>query len=88
LITTLEDGRVVKLPAERIRRMLAIMGDLIEAAGSREDTLVLPDAEAATVVELEQLLLTRWQDAGKIQAYTERFRGEPEIPAIVSPPEF
>ncbi len=88
LITTLEDGRVVKLPAERIRRMLAIMGDLIEAAGSREDTLVLPDAEAATVVELEQLLLTRWQDAGKIQAYTERFRGEPEIPAIVIPPEF
>ncbi len=88
LITTLDDGRVVKLPAERIRRMLAIMGDLIEAADSREDTIVLPDAEAATVLELEQLLLTRWQDAGKIEAYVARFRGEPEIPETVVPPEF
>ena len=88
LITTLDDGRVVKLPADRIRRMLNIMGDLIEAAETREDTIVLPDAEAATVIELEQLLLTRWQDAGKIHAYTERFRGEPEIPATPIPPEF
>ncbi len=88
LITTLEDGRVVKLPADRIRRMLNIMGDLIEAAETRADTMVLPDAEAATVIELEQLLLTRWQDAGKIQAYTERFRGDPEIPEAAIPPEF
>ena len=88
LITTLDDGRVVKLPADRIRRMLAIMGDLIEAADTREDTIVLPDAEAATVIELEQLLLTRWQDAGKIQAYTERFRGDPDIPATLVPPTF
>ena len=88
LITTLEDGRVVRLPAERIRRMLGIMGDLIEAAETREDTIVLPQAEAATVIELEQLLLTRWQDAGKIKAYTERFRGDPEIPVTTVPPEF
>ena len=88
LITTLEDGRVVKLPAERIRRMLAIMGDLIEAAGAREETIVLPDSEAPTVIELEQLLLTRFQDANRIEAYTARFRGDPEIPGVVLPPEF
>jgi superfamily II DNA or RNA helicase len=88
LITTLEDGRIVKLPAERIRRMLAIMGDLIDAAGAREDTIVLPDAEAPTVIELEQLLLTRWQDAGRIEAYTARFRGDPDIPPTRIPPEF
>jgi superfamily II DNA or RNA helicase len=88
LITTLDDGRIVKLPAERIRRMLAIMGDLIEAADAREDTITLPDAEAPTVIELEQLLLTRWQDAGRIEAYTARFRGDPEIPQTPVPPEF
>jgi superfamily II DNA or RNA helicase len=88
LITTLEDGRVVKLPAERIRRMLAIMGDLIEAAGAREETIVLPESEAPTVIELEQLLLTRFHDAHQIEAYTARFRGDPEIPGIVIPPEF
>ncbi len=88
LITTLEDGRVVKLPADRIARMLGIMGDLIEAAEVRADTIVLPDAEAATVIELEQILQTRWHDAGRIKAYTERFRGEPEIPACNIPSEF
>ncbi len=88
LITTLEDGRVVKLPADRIARMLSIMGDLIEAADTREDMIVLPDAEAATVIELEQLLLTRWQDAGRIHAYTERFRGDPAIPHAAVPSAF
>ncbi len=88
LITTLEDGRVVKLPAERIARMLSIMGDLIEAAETRENTLTLPDAEASTVIELEQLLLTRWQDAGRIKAYTERFRGEADIPPVALPRAF
>ncbi len=88
LITTLEDGRLVKLPAERIRRMLAIMGDLIDAAETRQDVIVLPQAEAATVLELEQLLLTRWQDAGRIEAYAARFRGDPEIPPCPVPAEF
>jgi SNF2 family DNA or RNA helicase len=64
------------------------MGDLIEAAGAREETIVLPDAEAPTVIELEQLLLTRWQDAGRIEAYTQRFRGDPDIPEVLIPPEF
>src|SRR3984957_18188452 len=30
LITSMDDGRVIKLPAERIRRLLGVMGDLIE----------------------------------------------------------
>ena len=49
LITSLDDGRVLKLPAERIRRLLAVMGDLIEAAGRTVDkSLVLPVGAAAT----------------------------------------
>ena len=81
LITTLEDGRVVKLPAERIRRMLAIMGDLIEAADrTGEETMVLPDTEAPTVLELEDIIATRWQDAGRVEDYAARFREEPTIP--------
>jgi superfamily II DNA or RNA helicase len=88
LITTLEDGRIVKLPAERIARMLAIMGDLIDAAASREETITLPETEAPTVLELEQLLLTRFQDASRIEAYTARFRGDPVIPEIAIPAEF
>ncbi len=88
LITTLHDGRVIKLPAERIRRMLAIMGDLIEAADSREDTLVLPEAEAPTVIELEQVLLTRFQDAQRLEAYTARFRADSDIPEVKIPAAF
>ena len=89
LITTLEDGRVVKLPAERIRRMLAIMGDLIEAAGARPDgTLLLAKTEAPTVLELEDLIATRWQNAGAISAYAERFRTEHAAPHALVPKTF
>ena len=89
LITSLEDGRVLKLPAERIRRLLAVMGDLIEAAGRSVDkNLVLPVGAAPTVLELEDVLTTSWQNAAAIEAYVERFRGEPEILPVELPDIF
>ena len=89
IITSMDDGRVIKLPADRIRRLLSVMGDLIEAAGrTAEKSLVLPVGAAATVLELEDVLTTSWQNAATIEAYVERFRGEPEIIPVVVPPEF
>ena len=89
LITSMDDGRVIKLPAERIRRLLAVMGDLIEAAGrTAEKALVLPVGAAATVLELEDVLTTSWQNAAAIEAYVERFRGEPEIIPVLVPDIF
>ncbi len=89
LITSLDDGRVLKLPAERIRRLLAVMGDLIEAAGRTVDkSLVLPVGAAATVLELEDVLTTSWQNAAAIEAYVDRFRGEPEILPVELPEIF
>jgi superfamily II DNA or RNA helicase len=89
LITSLPDGRLVKLPADRIRRLLGIMGDLIEEAGNRTtDTLVLPSGEAPTVLELEDLLKTRWENAAAIEAYANRFRGSAEIAQVALPATF
>jgi superfamily II DNA or RNA helicase len=89
LITSMDDGRVIKLPADRIRRLLAVMGDLIEAAGrTAEKSLVLPVGAAATVLELEDVLTTSWQNAAAIEAYVERFRGEPEIIPVLIPEAF
>jgi hypothetical protein len=89
LITNLDDGRVVKLPAERIRRLLAVMGDLIESAGRVADgVMVLPQGEANTVLELEDLLTTRWQNAAAIESYVERFRNMPEIVPVALPDTF
>ncbi len=89
LITSLEDGRVVKLPAARIAPLLAIMGDLLEAAGRLAGgVLVLPEGEAVAVLELEDLLPTRWENAAAIEAYAERFRGEPVIPPVQVPAGF
>ncbi|OYV52229.1 MAG: hypothetical protein B7Z77_02470 [Acidocella sp. 20-58-15] len=89
LITSMDDGRVLKLPAERIRRLLAVMGDLIEAAGrTAEKALVLPVGAAATVLELEDVLTTSWQNAAAIEAYVDKFRGEPEIVPVELPPTF
>eukprot|EP01037_Dinobryon_pediforme_P001868 gene1868-1898_t len=89
VITSLDDGRIVRLPAERIERLLAIMSDLIEAADrTPDDTLLLPGAEALQVLELEDLLTTRWQNAAAIEAYVERFRGEPDIQKVDIPSSF
>ena len=89
LITSLDDGRVLRLPAERMRRLLSVMGDLIESAAQAGDpTLVLPQGEAVAMLELEELLQTRWQDAASIAATVERFRGQAEIPEIVIPDTF
>ncbi|WBO58704.1 DEAD/DEAH box helicase [Acidocella sp. MX-AZ03] len=89
IITSLEDGRVIKLPADRIKRLLNVMGDLIEAAGrTAEKNLVLPVGAAATVLDLEDVLTTSWQNAADIEAYVERFRGEPEIIPVEVPEAF
>ncbi|MGE4480379.1 DEAD/DEAH box helicase [Acidocella sp.] len=89
IITSLDDGRVIKLPAERIKRLLNVMGDLIEAAGrTAEKNLVLPVGAAATVLDLEDVLTTSWQNAADIEAYVERFRGEPEIIPVEVPGAF
>lgn len=89
LITSLDDGRILKLPAERIRRLLAVMADLIDAARRVADgRLLLPDAEAASVLDLEDLLTTRWENAATIEAYVQRFRGKEEVPPVTVPASF
>ncbi len=89
LITSLEDGRILKLPAERISRLLTVMADLIDAAHRTADGgLLLPDGEAASVLDLEDLLTTRWENAAAIEAYAERFRGEADIPPVTVPASF
>jgi superfamily II DNA or RNA helicase len=89
LVTSLEDGRVVRLPAERVRRLMAVMGDLIEAAANRTDSaLVLPQGEAAAVLDLEELLTTRWQDAAEVAATVERFRELPPMEHVPVPASF
>ena len=89
LITSLDDGRILKLPADRIRRLLAVMSDLIDAANrSNDGSLLLANAEVTSVLELEDLLTTRWENAAAINAYAQRYRSNAEIPAVVVPPSF
>ncbi len=89
VITSLDDGRILKLPAERVRRLLAVMEDLLEAARRTADgSLLLEDKEAAKVLDLEDLLTTRFENAAAISAYTDRFRGGAEILPATIPASF
>ncbi len=89
VITSLDDGRILKLPAERIRRLLTVMADLIDAARRTVDGgMVLKAAEASTVLDLEDLLPTRWENAAAIEAYAARFRGAAEIEPVTVPSRF
>ena len=87
--TVLDDGRVLALPVERIARMLATMSDLIEA--SRRTTsgaLLLPASEAPAVLDLEEVLIARWQNAAHIRSYVERFRDDLSIEPVPVPDKF
>jgi superfamily II DNA or RNA helicase len=89
LITCLADGRSLTLPADRIRRLLATLADLIDAARERDGkVLVLPDSEAPAILDLEDLLTTRWQNAAAIQSYVEQFRDGADIPTVTIPASF
>ena len=46
---------------------------------------MLLQGEAATVLEPEDLLPTRWENAAAIARYAERGRGEPEIAPVAMP---
>ena len=89
VITSLADGRILKLPEERITRLLAVMDDLIAAAGRiNGEALELDTGEAPTVLDLEELVTTRWQDGAAIAAHVARFRNVADIPDVPVPPSF
>ena len=89
VVTSLDDGRILRLPADRIARLLAVMDDMIEAAGrATGDTMVLDTAAAPHVLDLEDLVTTRWQDGAVIAAHIQRFRTVADIPETPVPGGF
>jgi len=89
VVTSLEDGRILKLPADRIARLLAVMDDLVEAAArTNGDSLTLDAAAAPNVLDLEDLVTTRWQDGAMIIEHVARFRAVSEIPEAPVPASF
>ena len=89
LVTSLDDGRILKLPAERLTRLLAVVDDLIEAAARNTgETLELEAGEAPSVLDLEELVATRWQHGGAITAQVARFRSVAEFPDVAIPASF
>jgi SNF2 family DNA or RNA helicase len=89
LITSLDDGRILRLPADRIGRLLAVMEDLLAAARrTAAGDLLVPETEAASVLDLEDLLTTRWENAAVVEAYAQRFRGAADILPVTLPPSF
>jgi superfamily II DNA or RNA helicase len=87
VVTSLDDGRVLKLPADRIARLLAVIEDMIEASSrTTGDTMLLDAAAAHTVLDLEDVLTTRWQEGAAAQV--ARFRAVSEIPEVAVPASF
>jgi superfamily II DNA or RNA helicase len=89
LITSLDDGRILKLPADRIGRLLAVIDDMTESASrTNGDTMLLDESAAHGVLDLEDILTTRWQEGAAIAAHLDRFRWAADLPEIVLPDRF
>ena len=60
-------------------------------SGCRSPSISMPNSRktcAVAVLELEDVLATSWQNAAAIEAYVDRFRGEPEIVPVALPDMF
>jgi superfamily II DNA or RNA helicase len=90
ILTSLDDGRILKLPADRIARLLTVVDDLIESAGrtTTEETLTLDAAAAPSMLDLEELVTTRWNDGTVIANHVARFRPVTDIPVAAVPSSF
>ena len=89
IVTSLDDGRILKLPSDRIARLLAVMDDLIESAGRTSDeTMTLDAAAAPSMLDLEELVTTRWHDGAVIATHVARFRPVADIPLAPVPARF
>ncbi|MFO1025589.1 MAG: DEAD/DEAH box helicase [Acetobacteraceae bacterium] len=89
VITSTEDGRILRLPADRIGRLLAVVDDLLETtAAPAGDRLDLQVDQAADVLDLEDIVTTRWQDGSAIAAQVARFRSTGDMPEVPLPRGF
>src|SRR5215831_16433287 len=72
----LDDGRLVALPAERDGKLLTIIAEMADAGRlTAAGAMVLPAAEAASVIDLQPLATTRWENAAAIRDYADKLRG-------------
>ncbi|MFL5281896.1 MAG: DEAD/DEAH box helicase [Rhodopila sp.] len=89
LITSTEDGRILKLSAARIARLLAVVDDLMETtARTSNGMLELDAAQATDALDLEDIITTRWQEGTAIAAQVARFRPVSELPHVAVPASF
>lgn len=87
LYARLEDGRVLALPADRIRPMLATLVELFDArALSAEGTLQVSLGQALALSEPEAALRLRWLGTERIAELARRLRGLDAIGEAEPPP--
>ena len=85
----LDGGRIVALPADRVARLIAIVAEMSEAGRLTEaGTMALPAAEAASLLDLDDVAVTQWENAAAIRAYASLLRSDGELPRVTPPPSF
>ena len=90
VVTSLDDGRILKLPEERIARLLAVMDDLIDGRRPIDgEALVLDAGEAPGRARPGGPASPRaGRMARAIAAHVARFRNVADIPDVPVPPSF
>ena len=85
----LDDGRLVALPAERVAKLLAIIAEMADAGRlTAAGAMVLPAAEVASIIDLEPLATTRWENAAAIRDYARKLRVGATPRRVPPPPAF
>jgi len=83
----LDDGRILSLPAERVAKFLATLQEMMAGGRlGRDGRLSLSTAEAPALVELEEIVGTRWYGGTRLREVGRRLRAFDNLERV-TPPE-
>jgi superfamily II DNA or RNA helicase len=86
---SLGDGRLIALPVDRVAKLLATIEEMIEAAKmTAAGKMLLPIAEAAEIIDIEDIITARWHHAETIRAYALKLRAGGPIERVDLPASF
>ena len=81
----LDDGSVLALPADRVQRLMSVLEAMLDSGRRVEDKLQVPMGEADNLLDIDDLIAHRPDEAAQIEAYLRTVR-EAELPPEIDPP--
>ena len=84
----LEDGSVLAVPADRIKRLFSVLEAMLETGRRFEEKLQVPIGEADLLVDIDDLVSRRPDESAQIEAFLRKLNEDETLPEVAAPASF